>query len=203
MRNPQQLCHLKYHVHREAVHFPTNQTALTSYRQEFLESSFPATHVSPTNEALASAAKGDEKELDREAKEGRLVEPKLNIKNTLIKFVLDQSIGAAVNTFAFSMFIHSIKMAMSGQPEHLASPDRSVSYLLSGKSIDYSRVDWIHVVAKSRAEFLSIMSAGTRLWPFVSLVNFAFVKSVEGRNLIGSLAGVGWGIYMSLLAARK
>ena len=46
------------------------------------------------------------------------------------------------------------------------------------------------------------MVAGWRLWPFVSLVNFAFVKSVETRNLIGALAGVVWGVYMSLFASQ-
>jgi hypothetical protein len=44
--------------------------------------------------------------------------------------------------------------------------------------------------------------AGWRLWPAVSLINFTFVKSVEGRNLVTGLAGVGWGIYMSLFAAE-
>ncbi|KAI0405529.1 Mpv17/PMP22 family protein [Xylaria palmicola] len=172
--------------------------------QEFLESAFPAYHVSPTRAAVKSAAANDEKGLDREAKEGKLVEPKLDITNTAIKLVLDQTVGAAVNTFLFSLFIHSIQAAMPrplGTP--LGNPDKSLQYLLSRGAVDYGRVDWAHVVANSRREFFSILAAGWKLWPFVSLVNFAFVKSIEGRNLVGSLAGVGWGIYMSLVAARS
>ncbi|KAI1374903.1 hypothetical protein F4677DRAFT_146933 [Hypoxylon crocopeplum] len=171
--------------------------------QDFLETSFPAYHVSPTPAAVASAVANDEKALEQEAKEGKLVEPKLNIANTAIKMILDQTIGAAVNTFLFSLFIHSIQAAMVrplGAP--LSNPDKSAQYLFSRGSIDYTKVDWKNVVVHSRAEFYPILVAGWRVWPVVSLVNFAFIKSIEGRNLVGSLAGVGWGVYMSLLAAR-
>ncbi|KAI1122822.1 Mpv17/PMP22 family protein [Nemania abortiva] len=171
--------------------------------QEFLESSFPAYHVSPTRAAVRSAAADDEKELDKEAEEGKLVEPKLNITNTVIKLVLDQTIGAAANTFLFSVFIHSIQAAMPrplGTP--LSNPDKSLQYLLARGAIDYSRVNWAHVVANSQQEFFPILVAGWKLWPFVSLINFAFVKSIEGRNLVASIAGVAWGIYMSLVAAQ-
>ncbi|KAJ3569250.1 hypothetical protein NPX13_g6144 [Xylaria arbuscula] len=171
--------------------------------QEFLESTFPAYHVSPTPEAVASAAANNEKELDREAKEGKLVEPKLNKTNTAIKLILDQTIGAAVNTFLFSLFIHSIQAAMSrplGAP--LSNPDKSLQYLLTKGAIDYGKVDWTRVVTNSRHEFYPIMAAGWKLWPFVSLINFAFIQSIEGRNLVASLAGVAWGIYMSLLASQ-
>ncbi|KAK2014103.1 hypothetical protein LZ32DRAFT_603742 [Colletotrichum eremochloae] len=169
--------------------------------QGFLEETFPAYHVSPTKDAVASAAANDEKELDREAREDKLVEPKLNIRNTLIKLVLDQTVGAALNTLAFSMFMHSIQTAMA-RPEHLAAAHHSGPYLLSRSAIDYGKVDWRAVVRSSQLEFLSIFVAGLKLWPLVSLVNFAFVKSIEGRNLVGSLAGIAWGIYMSLVAAR-
>ncbi|KAI1291279.1 YIF1-domain-containing protein [Xylaria venustula] len=161
--------------------------------QEFLESAFPAYHVSPTRAAVASAAANDEDELDKEAREGKLVEPKLNITNTIVKVLLDQSVGAAVNTFLFSLFIHSIQAAMPrplGTP--LSTPGQSLRYLLTRNAIDYRRVDWVSVVAHSRREFFPILLAGWKLWPF----------SIEGRNLVGSLAGVAWGIYMSLLAAR-
>ncbi|KAI0201787.1 Mpv17/PMP22 family protein [Astrocystis sublimbata] len=171
--------------------------------QELLESSFPAYHVSPTRAAVKSAAANNEKKLDKEAKEGKLVEPKLNIKNTIIKLLLDQTVGAAVNTFLFSLFIHSIQAAMSrplGAP--LSNPDKSLQYLLSSGAIDYGKVDWDTVVANSKREFIPILQAGWKLWPFVSLINFAFIKSIEGRNLVASLAGVLWGIYMSLVAAQ-
>ncbi|KAI0018061.1 Mpv17/PMP22 family protein [Xylariomycetidae sp. FL0641] len=171
--------------------------------QEYLESTFPAYHISPTRAAVTSAAAGNEKELEREEKAGELVEPKLNLKNTAIKMVLDQTVGAAANTFLFSLFIHSIQAAMLRPLAHpLANPDQSIRYLLSRGAIDYSKVDWRLVVDKSRAEFLAILKAGWRLWPLISLINFAFVKSLETRNLIGGLAGVVWGIYMSLVAAH-
>ena len=87
--------------------------------------------------------------------------------------------------------MHSIQLAMSP-----ASTSSS-----SGGAIDYGRVDWAHVLARSRAEFPALVAAGWRLWPAVSFVNFAFVRTVEARNLVGSLAGVVWGVYTSLFAA--
>lgn len=152
---------------------------------------------------MRSAAADDDKQLDKVAKEGKLVEPKLNITNTIIKLFLDQTIGAAANTFLFSLFMHSIQAAMSrplGTP--LSNPDKSLQYLLAWGSIDYGRVDWSRVVTSSQNEFFAILVAGWKLWPFVSLINFAFVNTIEGRNLVASLAGVAWGVYMSLLAAR-
>ena len=92
---------------------------------------------------MASAAAGDDKALDREAREGRLVEPKLNIRNTLVKTVLDQTAGALVNTFMFSVFMNSIRAAMAHRP---AAPEQSVAFLLSGAAVDYSRVDWATIV---------------------------------------------------------
>ncbi|RYP69960.1 hypothetical protein DL771_005751 [Monosporascus sp. 5C6A] len=163
--------------------------------QEYLETTFPAYHSSPTREAVASAAAGDEKELEREAREGRLVEPRLNIGNTAAKFALDQTAGAAVNTFLFSAFMHSIQAAMAGPPLPGQNP------LVPLPAIDYARVDWAAVLRRSRAEFFTLLSAGWRLWPLVSLVNFTLVKSVEGRNLLAGLAGLAWGVYVSLIAA--
>ncbi|KAI0388410.1 Mpv17/PMP22 family protein [Xylariaceae sp. FL0594] len=171
--------------------------------QDYLESTFPAYHASPTSAAVKSAAAGDDKQLDEAARKGTLVEPKLNLTNTAIKLLLDQTVGAAVNTFLFSLFMHSIQAAMPrplGTP--LSNPDKSVQYLLTRGSIDYGRVDWSRVVANSQSEFYPILFAGWKLWPFVSFINFAFVKSIEGRNLVASIAGVAWGIYMSLLTTR-
>ncbi|KAI0169738.1 hypothetical protein GGR52DRAFT_573794 [Hypoxylon sp. FL1284] len=171
--------------------------------QEFLESTFPAYHVSPTPVAVASAAAGDEKALEKEAEDGKLVEPKLNIRNTAVKLALDQTVGAAANTFLFSLFMHSIQKAMVRPPGGpLSAPNKSLRYLTSPRAVDYGRVDWAGVVARSRAEFGQILVAGWKVWPLVSLVNFAFIQSIQGRNLVGSLAGVGWGIHMSIVASR-
>lgn len=127
------------------------------------------------------------------------MERRLNTGNTVIKLVLDQSVGAGINTVLFSVFMHSVQAAMS---HRTTGPESSVWFLASGRALDYSQVDWRAVVERSRLEFLPIMSAGWRLWPFVSLFNFTVVRSVEVRNLVGSLAGVAWGVYMSLVAAR-
>jgi hypothetical protein len=53
-------------------------------------------------------------------------------------------------------------------------------------------------VEAAAEEFWPMMFAGWKLWPAVSLINYAFIKSVEGRTLVGSLAGMGWGIFLSL-----
>ncbi|KAI1392261.1 uncharacterized protein F4822DRAFT_122590 [Hypoxylon trugodes] len=167
--------------------------------QEFLESTFPAYHTTPT-----SAAANDEKALEREAKKGKLVEPRLNITNTAIKMMLDQTIGAAVNTLLFSIFMHSIQSAMVEPPgASFSGSDSSTQYAFPLSPIGYGKVNWSDVVARSRAEFYSILVAGWKVWPIVSLINFAFIKSIQGRNLVGSLAGVGWGVYMSLITARQ
>lgn len=171
----------------------------TSAGQDFLESTFPASKTVPSSEAIKSASGSNDKELDREAREGRLVETKLDVPNTIIKFVLDQTIGAAFNTLMFSFFTHSIKQAMAHRA--LITESSDLAFLASGKAIDYSQVDWRLVLEQAKIEFYPIMKAGLSLWPMVSLFNFVVVKSVEGRNLVGSLAGVVWGVYMSLVAA--
>jgi hypothetical protein len=164
--------------------------------QEFLESTFPSTHPAPTNEAIAAAASNDEKALDTSP---TLVEPKLNVRNTIIKTLLDQTVGAAVNTVMFSMFMHPLKAAMA----HHLPGQTGLDWLVGSKAVaDYSVVHWPAVIAKSKAEFLPLLKAGWVYWPFVSVLNFAVIKDVPTRNLVGSLAGVAWGVYMSLFAAQ-
>lgn len=130
------------------------------------------------------------------------VDTPLNIRNTIIKTVLDQTVGLAVNTILFALFVNGLAAAMTPlQSEtellNLRLAGRSLDYLLSGRAIDYSRVDFKVVLAQSAADFWPIMTSGWSFWPFVSLINFAFVKSVTHRNLVGGLAGVAWGMYMS------
>lgn len=45
----------------------------------------------------------------------------------------------------------------------------------------------------------SLMQAGYKLWPAVSLLNFTVVP-FQYRMLFGGLVGVAWGIFLSLLA---
>ncbi|KAH8907451.1 hypothetical protein BR93DRAFT_926491 [Coniochaeta sp. PMI_546] len=162
--------------------------------QEFMEQTFPSAHPEPTNDAIAAAAANDDKALDTAP---ALVEPKLNIRNTVIKTLLDQTVGAAVNTVMYSMFMHPLRAAMA---HHM--PGYEFVYA-GGKGIfDYGAVDWEHAVATSKAEFWPLIKASWAFWPFVSVLNFAVIKDVPTRSLVGNLAGVAWGVYVSLFASH-
>ena len=97
----------------------------------------------------------------------------LSIRNTATKFLLDQSIGAAVNTV---MFIMGIAM-------------------LRGQS-------WQYCVDETKAGFWPLVFAGQKLWPLVSIISLTLVP-VEKRMVFGSTIGVGWGIFLSLMAGGK
>jgi protein Mpv17 len=153
---------------------PSRTNTFPSRRQQLLESSFPSHTLRPTTEALAAAAHNDDSLLDKEESEKTITEPKLSLRNTLTKFALDQSLSAALNTLAFSL-------AMGA----------------------FQGLDYVGAVGKAREEFWPLMRAGWRLWPVVSMVNFTMVRSVQGRALVGSLAGMGWGIYLSLVAGAS
>lgn len=43
------------------------------------------------------------------------------------------------------------------------------------------------------------MTAGYKLWPLVSLLNFTVVP-VERRVVVASVVGLGWGVYLALKA---
>jgi hypothetical protein len=68
----------------------------------------------------------------------------------------------------------------------------------SGGAVDFTVVEFGVVWAEAKAEFWPLVFAAAKLWPAVSLVNFTLIKSVQGRNLVGALAGVAWGVYISL-----
>ncbi|KAL3422270.1 Mpv17/PMP22 family protein [Phlyctema vagabunda] len=142
--------------------------------QSFLESAFPSTYVTPSPSAIAAAATNNEKELDKEEKTHELLETKLHIRNTTIKFLLDQTVGAAINTLLFSLVFAGFKGANTEQAVQIAKQD-----------------------------FWPMMSAGWRLWPAVSAINYTLVSTIEGRSLVGSLAGIGWSVYLSLIAGGK
>ncbi|RDA91226.1 hypothetical protein CP533_3400 [Ophiocordyceps camponoti-saundersi (nom. inval.)] len=143
--------------------------------QEFLETSYPA-HPRKNNGSLS-------------------------VTNTLIKFALDQTVGALVNTLLFSIFIHALQDAMAHAP-HVDSLPAAVAHLFSPGAVDVTRVDARAVLDAARADFWPVVVTGVKFWPVVSLVNFSFVETVATRNLVGALAGVVWGIYMSTVAAR-
>ncbi|KAH6854907.1 hypothetical protein B0I37DRAFT_422784 [Chaetomium sp. MPI-CAGE-AT-0009] len=170
--------------------------------QDFLESTFPAYDMAmaPTQEeAVAADAKPD-------AKRVRIVEPRLNKRNTALKTLLDQTVGAAVNTALFSLFMHAARQAMA---HHYAAARAAgaaggggLAFLLGGsEALRYQDVAWASVWALMQTEFWGLVKAGWRFWPAVSLVNYVFLTTVEARSLVGALAGLGWGIYLSLITA--
>lgn len=44
--------------------------------------------------------------------------------------------------------------------------------------------------------FLPLLLAGYRFWPMVCLINLVLMP-LEYRPLVGNLAGLGWGIFVS------
>lgn len=113
-------------------------------------------------------------ELDREEKTQTILEPQLSISNTIIKFLLDQTIGAALNTIAFSLVFAGFRGANFEQALQI-----------------------------TRQDFWGLIIAGLKLWPLVNIVNFTLVKNVQTRQLVSGLASVGWGIYLTLVAAGE
>lgn len=151
-------------------------------RQEWLEAAFPA-------RPRASPAPGRPP-----------APPRLSLRNTLAKFALDQTLGAAANTLLFSAYAHALRAAVRPAAP-AASPLAAVRHLLRPGSVDLAAVDLAAVWAAVRRDFWPIVWAGMRFWPLVSLVNFALVSTLEARNLVAALAGIAWGVYMSLWAA--
>ncbi|KAL8413796.1 hypothetical protein RB594_005149 [Gaeumannomyces avenae] len=170
--------------------------------QELLEHSFPSSGLPSPPPSAAAAAPNGKKQQKQPKPKGEAGEGKLSVGNTMAKLALDQTVGAALNTVMFSVFLHSVQAAMAHRP---AAPADSFAFLAGGfnKAVDYSAVRWDDVWARASAEFVPLLVASWRLWPLVSLVNFAFVRSVATRNLVGGLAGVGWGVYVSMFAAGR
>ncbi|GIJ90007.1 hypothetical protein Asppvi_008954 [Aspergillus pseudoviridinutans] len=132
---------------------------LTYVWLESLESSFPGS--SEDTSVTKSAA---EKNGSKQGKQ------KLNVKNTVVKVVIDQTVGAAINTVAFVMTMG----------------------LLRGQDFEV-------IKAQIQNDFWPIMLAGFKLWPFVSILNFTVVPA-DKRLLVGSLFGVIWAVYLSLMS---
>ncbi|KAK1060476.1 hypothetical protein LTR74_011822 [Friedmanniomyces endolithicus] len=105
------------------------------------------------------------------AKAGRKAKRKLNAVNTCIKFLLDQTLGAAVNTV---IFIAGIA-------------------LLRGASLD-------SLGQKVQEGFWPMIRAGQKLWPMVSVAQFTVVP-FEWRTLVGSCVGLVWGVIVSLMSS--
>ncbi|OJJ04766.1 hypothetical protein ASPVEDRAFT_54874 [Aspergillus versicolor CBS 583.65] len=138
---------------------------LTFLWLETLESRFPGFEQ---NEPKPGTEKGKANVNVNEKEEQT---PKLNVKNTVAKIVVDQVVGGAWNTVAF--------IATIG--------------LLRG-------YDYEVIKDEITNNFWPFMLAGLKLWPFVSVLNFTVVPASQ-RLLVGNLFGVVWGVYLSLMAA--
>ncbi|KAH8695141.1 putative integral membrane protein, Mpv17/PMP22 family [Talaromyces proteolyticus] len=128
-----------------------------------LEATFPGQRV--VEDISTHPKKTDEKSPPKDAVQ------KLNVKNTIIKVVIDQTVGA---TWMSALFL-------------------STMTILRGGGVG-------EIVEVIRREFFPIMLAGLKLWPLVSILCFAVVP-VDKRVLVGSLFGFGWAIYLSLITA--
>ncbi|KAH7316491.1 transport protein yif1 [Stachybotrys elegans] len=163
--------------------------------QDTLESSFPA-HPAPSKQSQKEHA-DDKKKKKQDRKQP---EPELSVKNTLIKFLLDQTLGAASNTLLFCFYARSLQVAMAGAPR-VTNFFKAVSYWTSPGTIELHRVDFGAVLEAALDDCWPMITAGWKLWPAISLINFTLVKTVQGRNLVGSLAGLAWGVYVSLASS--
>lgn len=144
-------------------------------KERLVDETVTGTSSATSNDAARRRGKGANAAMTSDSTDPNPAQAKkkLNIKNTGIKFALDQTIGAGVNTV---MFLAGIG-------------------LLRGKSFDQVHID----VAQ---QFWPLISAGQKLWPAVSLISFTLVP-VERRTLFGSLVGLGWGVFLSLASGAK
>ncbi|KAI8713670.1 hypothetical protein NCS52_01311900 [Fusarium sp. LHS14.1] len=165
--------------------------------QEFMESAFPAHQ---TNPRPTDATKTGPTNSRRRGQGAKPTDHKtqLNVRNTIIKVLLDNSIGSAVNSLLFVSFMTSIKFSMDSSTNFCHQHGQSPTLPIDGV-IDCGKPDWNSVRLDMCQEFISILTAGWKFWPVVSLVNFTMVESVQARNLVSGLAGLAWGIYVSLL----
>ncbi|KAG5754938.1 hypothetical protein H9Q70_002439 [Fusarium xylarioides] len=143
-------------------------------QQEYLENKFPGYDLKP---------------VDVSKTHGQIVNNKLNMPNAFIKTILDQTIGAAVNTFLLCVFINFLKSAV-------------VPSVPSGYKLDYATIDWLNIIDKAYEDFFPLLVAGWKLWPAVSFISFTVLRTVKGRNLFVALASVVWGIYLSWLGVE-
>lgn len=100
-------------------------------------------------------------------------------KNILIKFLLDQTIGAVVNTLMFLVFMGYVNAPQQGT--------------LSTQS------SWDVVRKDCEQKLWPMIVDGYKFWPAISLISFVWVP-VDKRVVFGCSVGVVWGIYLSLMA---
>ncbi|KAI9709910.1 MAG: hypothetical protein M1820_002987 [Bogoriella megaspora] len=187
---------------RQVAPFSLNTAALTQFViftllstppnflwQEWLETTFPGYTPVPTASEDPSSDSREVKRIDTtplgeaiektetattdELKLHATRKNRLNVRNTGIKFALDQTLGAAFNTVAFIA-------GMGG---------------LQGKSRD-------QIIEAVKDDTIPMMIAGYKLWPLVSIISFTLIP-FKWRLAFGSLVGVGWGVFLSLAVGGK
>ncbi|EHK47525.1 hypothetical protein TRIATDRAFT_52374 [Trichoderma atroviride IMI 206040] len=127
--------------------------------QEFLERKWPSRK--PIN--------GSSSDLKPSQKQDKgTVKDRLSLTNTAVKFLLDQSLSAPINTVAFI-------------------------YLMGGMTFQSNSQIWNNV----QKDFWPMLIAGYRVWPIIGLLNLSVVP-FDYRQLVGSVAGLFWGIFLSL-----
>lgn len=78
----------------------------------------------------------------------------------------------------------------------------AIDYWITPGAIKLHEVDFAHVWKQARGDMWPLLKVSWRFWPLVAGVNYTMVRTVRMRNLIGGLAGIVWGTYMSLVAKR-
>jgi hypothetical protein len=158
--------------------------------QQLLERTFPAYERSGSGSGNSKNSHGlsekkekndDPRDLEKqlprdtmERKGGEMTpKPKLNIKNTLMKWFIDCiTLGALFNTVAFFILMGMLKR----QPGAV-------------------------IMQNIRTETIPLIVAGYKIWPFASIISFSCVP-VERRIVFLNFVGLLWGIYMSFVASR-
>ncbi|KAF2017220.1 hypothetical protein BU24DRAFT_343972 [Aaosphaeria arxii CBS 175.79] len=98
-------------------------------------------------------------------------------RNILIKFLLDQTFGAIVlNNLLFLVFMGYVNAPVGGKQN-----------------------PWDIIARDVQEKLWPITLDGYKLWPAFSLISFLWIP-VEKRVVAGCLVGVGWSIYLSLVA---
>ncbi|KAF2847712.1 integral membrane protein-like protein [Plenodomus tracheiphilus IPT5] len=136
--------------------------------QSFLEDQFPTNVRASTSPSAA----------EKQAEQPNPTRTTLSKTNVLIKFLLDQTLGALVNTLMFIAY---------------------TSYVNNTQSIAQGQSPWEAVKSDCGAKTWPMMKDGYKFWPAISLVSFLWVP-VEKRVVFGCSVGVIWGIYLSLAA---
>lgn len=117
------------------------------------------------------------------------VEKVLNVKNTISKVVLDQTVAAVPNVMGYI----GITRLLRGVPIELAweAVKQVRHHIYSGDIVLMFEIQ----------QTIPVMISGYKLWPAVNVIQHVFVP-VEKRTLVGSLVGLGWGTFLALKAAR-